>query len=39
MVVHQNIYNDPYAQALVFDALAYHGPADSGRALGSTPTP
>lgn len=32
-VTHQNIYNDPIAQALVFDALAYPGPADPQRAL------
>lgn len=32
VVTHQNIYNDPYAQALVFDALAHPGPADPDRA-------
>lgn len=30
-VTHQNIYNDPYAQALVFDALDNPGPADPRR--------
>ncbi len=30
-VTHQNVYNDPYAQALVFDALAHPGTADPQR--------
>jgi triacylglycerol lipase len=33
VVTHQNIYNDPFAQDLVFDALAYPGPADPERAF------
>lgn len=33
-VTHQNIYNDPFAQELVFDALANPGPADPTRAFG-----
>ena len=32
-VTHQNIYNDPFAQKLVFDALANPGPADPERAF------
>ena len=32
-VTHQNIYNDPFAQDLVFDALANPGPADPDRAF------
>src|SRR5215207_7202639 len=35
IVTHENIYNDLYAQALVFDALAHRGPADPGRAFDS----
>lgn len=34
-VTHQNIYNDPFAQKLVFDALANPGPADPQRAFRS----
>lgn len=34
-VTHQNIYNEPFAQELVFDALANPGPADAGRAFAS----
>lgn len=33
VVTHQNIYDDPFAQALVFDALANPGPADPQRAF------
>lgn len=33
IVTHQNIYNDPFAQRLVFDALANPGPADPERAF------
>lgn len=33
-VTHQNIYNDPFAQRLVFDALANPGPANPQRAFG-----
>ncbi|MGB3633980.1 MAG: alpha/beta fold hydrolase [Rubrobacteraceae bacterium] len=33
LVTHQNIYNDPFAQQLVFDALANPGPADPERAF------
>ncbi len=33
LVTHQNIYNDPFAQRLVFDALANPGPADPERAF------
>lgn len=36
-VTHQNIYNDPFAQKLVFDALANPGPANPERAFASTP--
>ena len=36
-ITHQNIYDDPFAQDLVFDALANPGPADPDRAFGSTP--
>ncbi|MGB3681361.1 MAG: alpha/beta fold hydrolase [Rubrobacteraceae bacterium] len=32
-VTHQNIYNDPFVQRLVFDALANPGPADPRRAF------
>jgi triacylglycerol lipase len=32
-VTHQNIYNDPFAQKLVFDALANPGPAKPNRAF------
>lgn len=32
-VTHQNIYNDPFAQRLVFDALANPGPANPSRAF------
>lgn len=35
LVTHQNIYNDPFAQKLVFDALDNPGPADPERAFGS----
>lgn len=35
VVTHQNIYNDPFAQQLVFDALAHPGPADPARAFGT----
>jgi triacylglycerol esterase/lipase EstA (alpha/beta hydrolase family) len=31
VVTHQNIYNDPTAQKLTFDALAHRGPADPRR--------
>lgn len=31
VVTHQNIYNDPFAQKLVFDALANPGPANPNR--------
>lgn len=34
-ITHQNIYNDPAAQRLVFDALANPGPANPERAFGS----
>lgn len=34
LVTHQNIYNDPFAQRLVFDALANPGPANPNRAFG-----
>ncbi len=34
-VTHQNIYNDPFVQELVFDALANPGPANPGRAFAS----
>ncbi len=30
-VPHQNFYNDPFAQRLVFDALAHPGLANPGR--------
>jgi triacylglycerol lipase len=30
-VTHQNIYNDPFAQSLVFDALDHPGPAEPER--------
>lgn len=33
-VTHQNIYNDPFVQRLVFDALANPGPANPRRAFG-----
>jgi triacylglycerol esterase/lipase EstA (alpha/beta hydrolase family) len=33
VVTHQNIYNDPFAQMLVFDALANPGPARPARAF------
>jgi triacylglycerol lipase len=36
-VTHQNIYDDPFAQALVFDALANPGPADPERAFETLP--
>ena len=36
-VTHQNIYNDPFAQDLVFDALAHPGPADPDRAFDTSP--
>jgi triacylglycerol lipase len=39
LVTHQNIYNDPYAQALVFDALANPGTADPNRAEFPPPPP
>lgn len=32
---HQNIYNDPFAQKLVFDALANPGPANPNRAFST----
>lgn len=35
VVTHQNIYDDPFAQKLVFDALAHPGPADPERAFGN----
>ena len=35
-VTHQNIYNDPFAQKLVFDALGNPGPANPARAFAST---
>ncbi len=35
LVTHQNIYNDPFAQELVFDALANPGPADPDRAFAA----
>ena len=35
LVTHQNIYNDPFAQKLVFDALGNPGPADPERAFAS----
>lgn len=34
-VTHQNIYNDPFAQRLVFDALANPGPANPKRAFSA----
>ncbi len=34
-VTHQNIYNDPFAQKLVFDALANPGPAKPKRAFAN----
>jgi triacylglycerol esterase/lipase EstA (alpha/beta hydrolase family) len=34
-VTHQNIYNDPFAQKLVFDALANPGPAHPKRAFAT----
>jgi triacylglycerol esterase/lipase EstA (alpha/beta hydrolase family) len=34
-VTHQNIYNDPFAQRLVFDALANPGPANPARAFSA----
>ncbi len=34
-VTHQNIYNDPFAQKLVFDALANPGPARASRAFAT----
>ncbi|HET7478903.1 MAG TPA: alpha/beta fold hydrolase [Rubrobacteraceae bacterium] len=34
LVTHQNIYDDPFAQRLVFDALANPGPANPKRAFG-----
>ncbi|MBA2691016.1 MAG: hypothetical protein H0U65_00795 [Rubrobacter sp.] len=34
-VTHQNIYNDPFAQKLVFDALANPGPANPDRAFAT----
>jgi hypothetical protein len=34
VVTHQNIYNDPTAQKLTFDALANPGPANPQRAFG-----
>ncbi len=34
-VTHQNIYNDPFAQKLVFDALANPGPAKPNRAFSN----
>ena len=37
-VTHQNIYQDPYAKALVFDALDHRGTADPDRA-DFPPTP
>lgn len=36
VVTHQNIYNDPFTQRLVFDALANPGTAKPGRAFDST---
>ena len=34
-VTHQNIYDDPFAQKLVFDALTNPGPADPRRAFAA----
>jgi triacylglycerol lipase len=36
-VTHLNIYDDPFAHALVFDTLAHSGPADPDRARASVP--
>lgn len=37
VVTHQNIYQDPYAKALAFDALDNPGPANPQRAQASLP--
>ena len=39
LVTHQNIYQDPYAKAPVFDALDNPGPANPKRAQVSSTSP